>query len=126
MVYILVKPRRAKNTEKEIRFKFFYKADTGLYLSICFANKIINTIGLEAKDRVSFFYDDENPRKWIIKKSDSSVGFALYKRGGNFSQMIFRWDNNIFDPLNSDYKIKNAIYTVSEGLGGEIIIDGSY
>lgn len=39
---------------------------------------VARTVGLNAGDKVNFYVDDEEPRIWFIRKSDTDTGYTLF------------------------------------------------
>jgi hypothetical protein len=135
MSFILIKPlrtggeieklarKRSVKKVADLRFRFSKNSYGGSDITICLVNELLHKLGFKIKDRIAFYYDDENPRKWIIKKTDGPFGFLMHRRSINMSYIVFKWDDKIFVPTEDDHQLKNAIYTVS---GKEIHITGAY
>lgn len=96
MAFIELPPRKFtadKDTKYIIKICFTKKngRKSGIFIRI--GSEVANKIGIKAGDRVSFSYDDENNRIWLIKKSEADKGYLLGgKPNANSFTIQVTWD----------------------------------
>jgi hypothetical protein len=131
MTFIKIEPNRnrisSSHAQKIIRASFSYfkredKNTSGYNLILYIGKELAEKFNLRAGDKISFSYDNENKRKWLIHKSD--IGYTLGTVSGNNSpayRIILKWPvSKIFKPEEKDMKLRELKH---EAYDGGILID---
>lgn len=82
MAFVEHKPQRTIKEKQEIGI-FFRKRKAGnVILSIRISRELADKINLKEKDRVKFYYDNDNPFLWkIVKTTQDETGYRACKCG---------------------------------------------
>jgi hypothetical protein len=136
MAWKEIKPTRSKNVNSEhvansVRVSFSKpkgtsKAQTSS-LSIYIGINVASKMGIQDGDKINFYIDDENPRKWLIKKSiskDTGYKISSFKKDESKAaylklQMTWRINEIVFN--EDDYRIRTTRHDFQDG--GILIYD---
>lgn len=104
--------RREESFVEGIRASFT-KRGTKYCLSLRIDPAIAMKMNLSGGDRIRFFVNEQNPRSWLIKKSDNmEQGFKLSRTKNNFLKSSFTW--NIYEPAREDMFCRPLDYRIDE------------
>lgn len=114
-VRVNFKVSKNKSSEKENIIATFY-------VGINVAKKI----GLKKDDKVSFFYDDEKIRHWMIKKSNSGSGYKLVdssseEKETKFLRFQMTWRVEGFEIKTEDFNLRKIKHETTDS--GEILLN---
>ncbi|MDF3033145.1 MAG: hypothetical protein K0R76_99 [Alphaproteobacteria bacterium] len=127
MAFIELTPRKVasdSNSKSKVRIYFSRRKNkeektVGYALMIRIGIDLADKIGIKPGDKVSFSYDDENKRSWLIKKTNNLAGYTLGGRS-NASSFTLQLTWSLFEPEESELNIR---YVVSDIYQGGIKID---
>lgn len=117
MDFIVTTPKKIKSTVEKIekiRVSFLkLKNNIPKYsLIIRIGKKIADQVGIKPGDKISFSYNPQNNKIWLLKKSTDNVGFTLGKQNESSFTLQLTW--NIFKPEDKDLSsirdVKHDIY----------------
>ena len=97
-----------------IRICFSYWGDGKSGLVIYIGKQILSHLGISENGRVRFFVDDENPRQWLIKKSDNTQGYQLTRASKACVKCQITWREDI--PHELERKTRLVNFQLSEGI----------
>ncbi len=105
-----------------VRISFKKKEDkktqnSNVSLTIYIGKSLAEKLRLKGGDRVSFFYDDENKKKWLIKKSSQTGGYKLVDTsvsGGrvNYLRMQLTFKIPEFSLSTNDFSIRTVEHEI--------------
>ncbi len=117
MDFTTVKPKKVKtntNTIKKIRIAFrklkksIYKHSLTLYIG----KEIADQIGIKPGDKITFSYNPENNKIWLLKKSIDGSGFTLGKQHECIFILQLTWD--LFEPEDENLLIREVKHDIYE------------
>lgn len=88
--------------------------------------KIAEKVGINGSDKIKFFVDSENPRVWLIKKSDTDVGYKVLdlKRPSGKESDVYRiqmtWKE--FQPSDAEIPLHEVEYKIYQG-GIKVVLE---
>ena len=118
--------RNLENTERVVRASFSknFKNNVGnrlppslrIYIGI----NIATTLYLTTQDSLDFFVDEENPKRWLLKKAKSGCGscFRIKEPTDKYHSSLsiqLTWFNKKWIPTSEDYGVRNISHKFEEG-----------
>jgi hypothetical protein len=124
MAFIELTPKKTtsdENSKSKVRIRFYPKKKGRYNLMIRIGRELANKIDIKPGDKISFSYDDENKRSWLIKKTNNPG----YKVSGRPAAPTFTvqltWNPLIlFEPEGNELRMR---YVASDIYQGGIKID---
>ena len=118
-----LKGRGGKNDDiaEQVRISFRKQKNSNYpSLTIQIGENIVKKEGLKEGDKVFFKIDDRNPRKWLIKKTDSSYeGYTLSRPNKKSMSKYFMVQVTFhkvkIDLKDEDYRLKKAKHDFDHG-----------
>lgn len=104
--------RRKKDSAKKVRILFARAQNKYDNLLIFIGKTVADQVGLHQGDKVSFSYDNENNRTFLVKKSVKNLGFKLSKHTNNIYKIQLAWDLSTLD--DKDYVMKEVSYDIEQ------------
>jgi len=117
MAFIEYNPKKSPSdstAKSKVRINFSCKKKgektLGYVLIIRIGRDLADKLDIKSGDKVSFSYDDENKRIWLIKKIDTDNGYKIGSRPNALSFMLqITWDTTkLFKP--DENEINKARY----------------
>jgi hypothetical protein len=87
----------------------FLRAIKSTVLRVSIGESVCTELGWKKGDKLAFLYDDANPRKWLIKKSDRKNSYTLGV------QLSFTCTCNFYVPDDQDFTTKSVKFEISDG-----------
>jgi hypothetical protein len=118
---------KISKVEDQVRISFSRKKNKkqefyGHVLIIHIGKEIAKKIGIKLADKIVFLYDEENPRKWVIKKELDLQKASGFKVNGNLNLHSFSvhitW--NLFTPEENELLLHEVKSWID---GDELYID---
>ena len=94
---------------KKIIKVLFIRTIRSTVLRVSIGESLCTELGWKKGDKLSFLYDDANPRKWLIKKSDRKNSYTLGV------QLSFTCTCNFYVPDDQDFTTKSVKFEISDG-----------
>jgi hypothetical protein len=79
---------------------------------------LCDKVGMLNGDRVHFSYDEDDKRIWLIKKTKELMSYKISvnkSSGKRFLGIQLTWDNTLFEPDESEYKIHYVNANIEQG-----------
>jgi hypothetical protein len=117
MGFVKLLPRKFvsdKNSKSKVNIRFVQRRNENFYLSIRIGKDIANKIGIKPGDKVSFSYESENNRIWLIEKASDRNGYTL---GGkpDAASFILNITWYLFAPTKDKQKLRHVKSDIYEG-----------
>lgn len=107
---------RSRSSYGDIKVSF--SGDKTLYVNIYISSKLLDKLGWGHECRVFVYFDDENPKIWMIEKADNEqegtfklAKFKFVKSG--LSKLQFKF--SLYKIITDDRKLKPVNYEIEDG-----------
>lgn len=96
------------------------KSNKNISLTIYIGKNLAEKLGINGGDRLAFFYDDEDNRKWLIKKPLQGSGYKLIdansaKSRVNYLRMQLMFKIPDFNLSEDDFIIRTVKHELLDG-----------
>jgi bifunctional DNA-binding transcriptional regulator/antitoxin component of YhaV-PrlF toxin-antitoxin module len=126
MAFREIRPTRSRSTSDvsdvvRVSFQSFKeKNQEGFRYSMILyiGKKIAELLGIQGSDKIRFYVDSENPRVWLVKKSDNQTGYKtldLKRKSGKTSDALrvqLSWKE--FIPTEEEMSLRTLKYETAE------------
>jgi hypothetical protein len=92
-----------------IKVVFLLRKTRSTALRVSIGEYLCTELGWKKGDKLVFLYDDANPRKWLIKKTDSKNQYTLC------TDLSITITCNFYVPDNQDFTAKSVKFEISDG-----------
>jgi len=96
-IEILPYKKKSMGNVKDVIRISFTKLKEKFILRIFIGYNVANQFNITEQDKVSLFYEKENPKTFLIKKSQASIGYSLFKTKDSFRTQLM-WNADILNP----------------------------
>ena len=118
MNFIKIDPRpgHPKFLKDEIRASFILQSkQKNIYsLRLCVGKYIFDKLGINEKDKISFYYEEKDKKQWLIKKSFTNIGYVSRLLSTNYYKIqITTW--RLFCPSEEERGTRTIKYDFHDG-----------